>query len=160
MSVTVYLMKCADDRKKISKNPTTLCSVSATMKENTSIIQPTMLISKSALGKNWAGANYAYIPDFGNRYYFINNIVGRTGGMLEIPMEVDALKTYAADLKRTKFEIARAENIPAADLNNANFFVDTERALQNRKTVYYKILGHIPQDQTGNRYTITVAGGT
>ena len=153
MSVTVYLMKSTDDRKKISKNPTTICSVSATMKENTSLFQPTMLISKSALGKNWAGANYAYIPDFGNRYYFIDNITAETGQALAFSMTVDPLKTYQSDLLYTPFEVARSEDI------NSPYFVDTEKALINRKVVETLPIGHITQSQTGNKYTITVAGG-
>lgn len=161
--ITMILYNMTADRKRINKPEdgalTSKNGVECRLKENTSILNPVILVSKSVLDKNYAKANYAYIKEFG-RYYFINNIVAVTGGLLEISMEVDVLKTYAYDLMRTKFEIARAENVPAADLNNANFFIDTERALQNRKTVYYKILGHIPQDSTGNRYTITVAGGT
>ena len=156
MSVKVSLMINNEDRKKIGKSPGYIVGakeISCELKEGTSLFNPTILVSTSRLTGQWAQANYAHIPDFGGRYYFIDDISAQPGNMLAFHMTVDPLKTYAAQILNNKFEIARAE-----DLGNG-YFIDTEKALQNCRTAYYRILGHIPQSSTGKKYTITVAGG-
>lgn len=156
MSVTMYLYKNEDDRKKINKRVTEssrICSVTCNIKEDTSLFQPTMLVSKAALADQWAAANYAYIPEYGGRYYFIDNITAMTGGIMAFSLTVDPLKTYAGKIMGTSMQIARSEDL------NSPYFIDTEKALQQSKFVEKHILGHIPQDSTGNKYTITVAGG-
>lgn len=154
MSITISLYKNSSDRKRISKQlgGALATDLPCTLKENTSIINPTIIISASVLGKNIAQANYAYIKEFG-RYYYIDKPIAVTGQMVELVLTVDVLKSYMSGLYGTGFMIARAEAL------NNGYFIDTEKALQNRKTAYYRILGHITQSITGNRYTITVAGG-
>lgn len=148
------LMKCTDDRKKINKKPAPLTGeIQCAMKDNSSIINPVMIISKERLGEQWAEANYANIPDFGGRFYFINNIEVMTGGRIAFHMTVDPLKTYAGELMSTSFMIARSEK------KGSPYFIDAEKALQGNKVVDYDILGNIPQDTTGNKYVLTVAGG-
>ena len=154
MSVKMQLMINSQDRKKINKTPSNLGSeITCNLKENTSLFSPTMLVNKAGLGKDWASANYAYIAEFGGRYYFIDNIEAMTGGMLAFHMTVDPLKTYAGQLMGTAFMIARSES------DGSPYFIDAEKALQSNKIVEYQILGHIPQDQTGKKYALTVAGG-
>lgn len=154
MSISISLYKNDSDRKRIGKQLGGALAeeLPCTLKENTSIISPTIIISAGILGKNIAQANYAYIPDF-NRYYYIDEPIAATGQMVELKLTVDVLRTYKGGLYGTAFMIARAEAL------NNGYFIDTEKALQNRKTAYYKILGHITQSTTGNKYTITVAGG-
>ena len=152
--VTMQLMICEDDRKKINKSPAEIGSVQCTLKENTSLFNPTMIVSKNSLDYRWAKANYAYIGDFGGRYYFIDNIEALTGGRLAFHMTVDVLKTYSGALMGTAFMIARSEDL------NSPYFVDSEKILQSKKLIYYTDpLGHIPQAATGNKFAITVAGG-
>lgn len=151
----VYFTQNKEDRKKITKNiDINVSPVSCVLKENTSIFSPTIIVSKEAAGALWASYNYAYIPDFGNRYYFIDAVTAETGGKLAYHMTVDPLKTYAADLLSTSFFIARSQSV------NSKYFLDTEKALEVKKTIKFSPpLGHIPQDATGNRFCITVSGG-
>ena len=156
MSVTLYIYRNEQDRKKINKKVDTasaICSVSCNLKEDTSLFQPTMLVSKTALSGNWAAGNYAYIPEFGGRYYFIDNIIAMAGNIMAFSLTVDPLKTYAGKIMGTPFQIARSEDL------NSPYYIDTEKPLQQNKFVEKHILGNIPQDATGNKYTITVAGG-
>lgn len=148
------LMKCTDDRKKINKNPAPLTGeIPCAMKDNSSIVNPVMIISKEKLRDQWADANYAYISDFGGRYYFINDTETMTGGRIAFHMTVDPLMTYAGELMSTSFMVARSE------VKGSPYFIDAEKALQGNKVVDYDILGNIPQDATGNKYVLTVAGG-
>ena len=150
----VYFMFNNEDRKKITKSPADLFSAECIFKEDTSVFSPTMIISKSAAGAQWAQANYAYIPDFGGRYYFIDNIIAETGGKLAYHMTVDPLKSYAAQLLATSFFIARSESI------NSKYFLDTEKALEVKKVIDYRgPFGNITQSDTGNKFCLTVAGG-
>ena len=150
----VYFMFNNEDRKKINKSPADLFNAECIFKEDTSLFSPTMIISKEKAGAQWAQANYAYIPDFGGRYYFIDDITAETGGKLAYHMTVDPLKTYAAQLMATSFFIARSESI------NSKYFLDTEKALEVKKVIDYKgPFGNITQSATGNKFCLTVAGG-
>lgn len=153
MSVTLQLMTNEKDRKTINKTPTELGDpITCILKENTSIIKPTMLVSKDRLGEGWATANYGYVKEFG-RYYFIDNATAETGGMIAFELTVDPLMTYSGGLMGTSFFIARSEK------HGSHYFIDAEKALQSNKIVDYEIIGHIPQDTTGNKYVLTVSGG-
>mgnify|MGYP007022142028 CR=1 FL=1 len=154
MSVTMNIRKNENDRKKINKKTAVLASVTCDIKEDTSLFSPVMLVSRSALGENWAAGNYADIPEFGGRYYFIDDVTAATGNMLEFHLTVDPLMSYAGKIMGTAFQIARSEDL------SSPYYVDTEKPLQTSKFVEKHILGHIPQDLTGNKYVITVAGGT
>lgn len=150
----VYFMFNNEDRKKINKSPADLFNAECIFKEDTSLFSPTMIVSKDKAGAQWAQANYAYIPDFGGRYYFIDDITAETGGKLAYHMTVDPLKTYAAQLMATSFFIARSESI------NSKYFLDTEKALEVKKVIDYKgPFGNITQSETGNKFCLTVAGG-
>jgi hypothetical protein len=149
----MQIRKNQNDRKKINKSTALLAEVPCTLKESTSLCHPVMQISKSVLPEGWAQANYAFIEDFGGRYYFIDDVIAATGGIMEFYLTVDPLMTYAGQIMGTSFQIARSEDL------NSVYYVDTEKPIQACKFVEKHILGHIPQDLTGNKYTITVAGG-
>lgn len=153
MSVVMNIRRNENDRKKINKKTAVLASVTCDIKEDTSLFSPVMLVNRSALGENWAAGNYADIPAFGGRYYFIDDIKAVTGNMLEFYLTVDPLMSYSGKIMGTSFQIARSEDL------SSPYYVDTEKPLQTSKFVEKHILGHIPQDLTGNKYVITVAGG-
>lgn len=152
--IKVQFYSCSNDRKKIKKTLGGAIGgeISCVLKENNSILEPSIRVQKSALGESYARVNYAYIPEFG-RYYFVSSPIVETGQAVTYNLQVDPLMSYYAQLLNTKFEIARAEK------EGNGYYIDTERALQNRKVVSYEVLGHIPQSQTGNKFAITVAGG-
>ncbi len=152
--IKVQFYSCSNDRKKVKKTLGGAIGgeISCVLKENNSILEPSIRVQTSALGENYARINYAYIPEFG-RYYFVSSPIVETGQAVTYNLQVDPLMSYYAQLLNTKFEIARSEK------EGNGYYIDTERALQNRKVVSYVVLGNIPQSQTGNKYAITVAGG-
>ena len=153
MKISLY--KCKDDRKKIVKKPAPIVeNVLIRLKEPTNIMNPVITMSKVSIGEKWSTVNYAFIPEF-KRYYFVDSIECLNDGLLSLSLTVDVLYTYSDDLLRTRFEIARSEKI------NNSYFIDTEKALRGRRVVKYLPIGTggIPQSATGNKYTITVAGG-
>lgn len=158
--IDVKFFTISDDRKKINKNVDVDhpdFELSCEVKENESIIEPTIRATKNNFGKNFFRVNYAYISDFG-RFYFIDSIIVETGGIISLNCSIDPLMTYSANLMNTAFEIARSEAV------NSKYYIDNEKALTTRKVFTYQEFtgstnGNIPQDLTGNKYTITVAGG-
>lgn len=59
---------------------------------NVDILAPSVLIDASI-----AGANYAYIPDFG-RYYFVTGLDIIRTGLTLVTLKVDPLATFAAQI--------------------------------------------------------------
>lgn len=73
MAITLYLYSLSK-RENSTKLPTgTGISVSVTLLDDTSLMNPTFKLS---LASNPIGYNYAYVPDF-SRYYFIQDISSR-----------------------------------------------------------------------------------
>ena len=159
----LLLYQCSCDRKKIYKatSLTLVQDITETfrLKEPTSVIRPSVTVSRQTVGANWAKANYAYIPMF-NRYYFIENITALNGGLIQYDMLVDPLYTYASKehgfaLLRTAFEVARSESL------NSKHYIDSELYLQTYRTIEPVIVGGITQTSgaSAKKFCITVAGG-
>ena len=70
--MTISLGKTPDDPRVIRKTFNTVASFSGSLKNDSSIIYPTVRIAGNV--GSVAGCNYMHIPEFG-RYYFITNIV-------------------------------------------------------------------------------------
>lgn len=159
----MVLYKCKCDRKKVYKTNSLsrVQDITETfrLKEPTSVIHPTVIVSRETVGSEWASVNYAYIPLF-NRYYFIDNITALNGGLIQYDMTVDPLYTYASlergfSLLKTAFEIARSESL------NSKHYIDPELYLQTYRTISPVIVGGITQETaaTDKKYVITVSGG-
>ena len=104
------------EKSKIGKNLTSMNVFSGTLKEETSIISPVVLMEL----ENPSSYNYAYIPEFG-RYYFINDIISVRKGLWRISMQVDVLesfKNYIMDLDviLSDSENTGAENYLSGDV--------------------------------------------
>lgn len=104
------------EKSKIGKNLTSMNVFSGTLREETSIISPVVLMEL----ENPSSYNYAYIPEFG-RYYFINDIVSVRKGLWRISMQVDVLesfKNYILDLGviLSDSENTGAENYISSDV--------------------------------------------
>ena len=151
----IILYQNNSDRKKLKKNLSEIVDITETfrLKEPVDVIRPRVTLSKETIGKNWAKVNYAYIPMFG-RYYFIDKPGTLQDGLVTYEMTVDPLMSYQAGLLNTAFEIARSESV------NSKYYIDTEKALLQRRIVTYKKIGSITQDAANTKkYFITVAGG-
>ena len=149
----IILYKNQSDRKKINKNITEIVDITDTfrIKENTSIINPTVILSRETVGKRYASVNYAYIPMW-NRYYFVDDIVVMNDTLLSLTMTCDVLMTYRDTVMSTPQEIVRAEAL------NSELYIDTERPIQSNKLLDIVKIGDVPMS-VGNNYAFTVAGG-
>lgn len=112
MSITISLMRNYSDTNVLDKNIETLSTVSGTLKNKTSVLNPVIQIQ----GSLPTGCNYMYISDFG-RYYFVDDISSVTNTIFEISAHVDVLTTYASQIRSCRGIIARQQN-------NWNLYVD------------------------------------
>ena len=106
--MTIKLYTNLSDKVVVDKNITQVGSdVTGTLREDCSIIDP-IIKFESTVGSHLTDCNYAYITEFG-RYYFINNIKC-VGGLFEVYMHVDVLKTYAAGIRSNQAVVSRQEH--------------------------------------------------
>jgi hypothetical protein len=78
---------------KINKVLTDSISLQGTLRNETSVVSPEILIEI----ENPSGFNYAYIPEFG-RYYFITDMVSVRNNLWRVLMNVDVLESFKSQI--------------------------------------------------------------
>jgi len=109
MHLYTYKMKTTPNRVDKSQyigDP--LISVEGSLVDNTNVMTPSILIKNSGANKILK-SNYAYIPEFGKRYYFIESIESVRNGVFKINMKIDALMTYKDEIKQLNAIISKYE---------------------------------------------------
>ena len=92
--MTIQLCSTLDENNVINKTIDTIENVNATIKDDSSIINPTIILTyKSTM----ASINYVYIPDW-KRYYFVRDIRVLTGGRYEIDLYIDVLQSFKTEI--------------------------------------------------------------
>lgn len=145
MSFTINLMNNQEELNKISKNPSSVLSVTGELREETSIIDPVVIIEYNGTLTN---VNYAYIGTF-HRYYFITQIESVRTGLWRVCMHCDVLKTYAQGILACKCVVARNENQFNLLLNDAYFKVYSDPRVQ---------VLNFPQKFSGFSYVLAMKG--
>ena len=87
------------------------------LKEDTSIIEPSILIVKEAAQSytDLLSYNYAYIADFG-RYYFVRNVISVSNVMVEFILEVDALASFKTEVGNANEYVLRSASSYDGDI--------------------------------------------
>lgn len=146
MSFDITLMRNSSEVNKVSKTLTTLSTVSGTLKEQTSIIDPVIKIQADLA--SFTFCNYMYISTFG-RYYFVNDIKSITDNIIEISGHVDVLQTYSQEIRANTAITRRQENNWNLYLNDGTF-----RVYQDPKV----ITKAFPSGFTTQELVLAVAG--
>ena len=97
------LYKSLDEKNRIRKTLTGELVLNGALRDNSSVIKPTILIQTDPLDYN-----YAYIPEFG-RYYYITNITAFRKNAWLIDLKCDVLMSYADDIYKLRVLIDREE---------------------------------------------------
>lgn len=113
--MTILFYKTLDDPKKLNKamlpigsGETTLSADVNNTAETISLLSPSFILAYNSL---YFTATHIKVPDMGNRFYYIDNIVLLTGGKVQIDCSIDVLKTYADQIAAAPCCITRNENI-------------------------------------------------
>jgi hypothetical protein len=119
----------SSDNRCIKKNITDEFTITGTLRESTSIINPEITITLAVPPRY----NYCYIPSL-KRYYYINNVVSAKNGVWKLIMEVDPLMSFKADILALKAVVSKQ----SADANGDEYIDDGSLVTDNLmfKTVY------------------------
>lgn len=91
MSLSVRLCHNSSPVEKIGKNLDSGTTFDCTLKADTSILRPTIVIGST--DPDTPSYNYMYISEL-YRYYFIDDIISKNNGLWEVSGHVDVLETY------------------------------------------------------------------
>lgn len=95
------------EKNHISKTLTNKLSLSGTLKQETSVINPVVIIESN----NPTIYNYMRIPLF-NRYYYITDIESIRNNLWRITGKVDVLMSFDDEILNCNVLISDAENTP------------------------------------------------
>ena len=132
IKIKIVLYKNRADNRKLNKSSklSKIKTLDAHLKDDTSIIEPTLVCSLLSHAK-LRECNYLYIPDF-DRYYFINNIIEKTGRVFEIACHIDVLQTYKDDIKAITALILRQENVYHPYIEDGELLVRNDRYFEKK----------------------------
>lgn len=114
----IVLQNNKSEQNKIGKNIDNILTVSGVLKDETSILSPSILVNADL--DALTSANYMTIDSFG-RKYFITDIKSIRRGLVQINGRCDVLETYKDYIKQQTAVIARQENKWNLYLNDSIF---------------------------------------
>lgn len=116
--MNIVLYENISEYNAVNKSITELTTLTGTLREESSIIDPIITISDIDIYIGYM--NYAYIPEF-NRYYFITNIESVRNNLWRVSFHVDVLFTYRNQIKSNRAIIERNEIQYDLKLNDGLF---------------------------------------
>lgn len=119
----------SSDNRCIKKVLTDEFSITGTLRETTSIINPEITVTSTVPLRY----NYCYIPSL-KRYYYINNIISVKNGIWKLIMEVDPLMSFKNDILALKVVVSKQ----SSESNGDEYIDDGSLVTDNLmfKTVY------------------------
>ena len=120
----VILYKNSSENNVIGKSLAQVKSVECNLKNDVSIINPTLVLAYTA---NILNSNYCFIPKF-NRYYFIDEIVPITADRCIVKCRVDVLESFKEDIKSLTVILDKAQSIYKSNkyLDDGSFIVENK----------------------------------
>lgn len=147
MSFTIAIGKMSSPANKLTKNFTVKQTLSGTLRNESEIIDPTIIINTTSA--DIFLCNYMQISTFG-RSYFITSIKSIRNGVYEIQGHCDVLSSFASEIRANNAIILRQEHNFNLLLND-----DVFKCKQNARVQYKKF----PSQLGDFNYILTVAGG-
>ena len=146
MGFDILLQTNNSEKNAVTKDLTTIATVNGTLKQETSIIDPVILIAGDL--SSYINCNYITVSEFG-RSYFVNNIRSIRSGLFELSCHVDVISSFATEIKANKAIIRRQENQWNLYLNDGTF-----KVYQNPNVVTKAF----PSGFTTQEFVLAVAG--
>lgn len=120
MSHTIYAGKIAK-RRNSTLQPTLNTSFDVLLKTPTSLHTPTFTISAASF-------DYNYLK-WGDRYYFVTDVVSRNNNLWEVSAVCDVLATFKTDI------LASTQFVSYSSLSGGTWLADTRIPIQKNATV-------------------------
>ena len=147
MSFSVILQKNISPKNQLTKSITTVLSLTGTLKEGTSIVDPVILVSGGM--SQLYNCNYMTIEAFG-RSYFITDIKSVRNNLIEISAHCDVISSFAAQIRANSAIIHKQENDWNLYLNDGSFKVYQNPNVLTRP---------FPSGFSSMEFVLAVAGG-
>ena len=144
----IILYTNTSPRNYLNKTLTTISTVSGVLKDETSIVNPTIIIEYSGIPEE---ANYLYIAEFG-RYYYIEDISSVRNGIIEIICSSDPLMSFNTDIKNCSGIIRRTQSA-----SHYNMLID-DGSFRTYANPYIRTV-KFPNGFTNATFLLAVAGG-
>lgn len=142
----IRLYSSSDETNKINKTLTNEIVLNGTLKDETSVINPIILIEAN----NLTQYNYCYIPLF-KRYYFIKDITVVRNNLFRLFLDIDVLMSYKDEILNLDCIVNKQEN------NSTPYVNDNSRIYENRN--FTSIINYRNGfDDDGNFILITAGG--
>lgn len=106
MAFTITIQTSSSEKNRVDKTLTDIAALTGTLRNDTSIIDPTFQIAGDMSA--YLNANYCTVPAFG-RSYFINNIRSVRAGLFEIVCHVDVLSSFKTQLRTNSAIVHKSE---------------------------------------------------
>lgn len=119
--------------------------------DDTNILNPSILFRSADIG-DLEIYNYARIPQFSNRYYYISNKTYLSGGIVRLDMEVDAVFSWYNSYKGTSQLVSRSESI------RNRYIQDGSEPIHSDNFYTYVNFGIDVYDKKCDRLILTTAG--
>lgn len=116
MSFVIQFMYNNEPMNKIGKTPEAKFSLTGTLRDESSIVDPVILVEKDSP----LGANYAYIEEF-RRYYYIKDITAVRTGLWRVTMHTDVLKTFSEGILNSPCIVAKSSSRYNMYLNDSDY---------------------------------------
>lgn len=151
----IIFLKCESDIDVIGKSWDTehTLTIEGKLMFDQSFLSPKFLISGDV-----SAYNYCYIPDL-HRFYYITEQIIKTGTLVEVHMQVDALQSWKSQILSNKAVIERQSK----DTNVNAYFSDSMYWTQANKEV--KTVPFLDEDENPlvfnipeNNFILTIAG--
>lgn len=146
MSFEIILQKNNSENININKDISNILTLSGTLKNQTSIINPSIIIEADLT--NIASCNYLTIPSF-NRSYFITNIESLRNNLVEISAHVDVISSFKNEILANTAIVKRQEN-------NWNLYIDDGIFKSYQNPIV--ITKAFPSGFTTQEFVLAVAG--
>lgn len=106
MSFSIEFLRNNSEDNKINKSLSSITTLSGNLKNECSIINPTIIVEGSI--DTFKNCNYMRISNFG-RSYFVTNIRSLRNNLVEISGKVDVLQSFASSILSNSAIIKRQE---------------------------------------------------
>lgn len=142
MAFTITLQTNNSESNRVDKSLTEIATLTGTLRNDTSIIEPTFRIEGDIA--QYLAANYCTVPAFG-RSYFINNVRSLRANLFEIVCHVDVLSSFKTGLRSNSAIIHRSEQNWNLYLNDGSLKTTQNPAIstQNFAETFYGVHSYV-----------------
>lgn len=106
MAFEVIIQRNESETIALDKNLVTIATLMGTLREESSIINPSILVEASLVDLN--SANYLTVASFG-RSYFINDMTSLRNNLVQLTCHVDVLSSFATAIRANRGIVFRQE---------------------------------------------------